>query len=517
VPTALSSTEASPRAAAEPVWWRPVRDVGHLLRFRSASVRHRARFWWAVVLLGGITLTAAIAPAFVTATDSRRLDVATLLPSAMAGILALSVFSAIAAGGGRELIAREKAVAFPISPATDHLGALIMAPLNIAWLIQAWVLLGATAYGLGGLDLERLLSGQAVMVLWLVLATSTGQGVAWSVEAVRRGRFGLVVIRAVAVLLGVAALWVQLTGRVTDMLDRVPTRSLVFSALEGWTWRWGQAVLVELALAVLAVVLGVIPAQLAARRLPHDELRAEAGSRMPRPMPFSDLSALVRIDRASVWRSVPMRRGMAVLAIGPGLVAVLGGLRWESITILPGLVVSGGALLFGVNAWCLDGRGQLWRENLPVRPGLVFNARALVLAEFLGFASLITIVLASLRAGIPTVSELTAISCTLVVVIVQVVGAGMRWSNQRPFAVDLRSARATPAPPIVMVGYSGRLALSTTITGLVFSGLSRLPDPSISLLVAVPFVAWSTARLMRTRRRWIDPVARARVVTTVSA
>ena len=208
---------------------------------------------------------------------------------------------------------------------------------------------------------------------------------------------------------------------------------------------------------------------------------------------------------------------MTVLAVGPGLVAVLGNLPWESVTILPGLVVSGGALLFGVNAWCLDGRGVLWRENLPVAPGLVFNARAVVLAEFLGLASLVTILLASLRAGIPTSSELTAITCTLVVVTVQVVGAAMRWSDQRPFSVDLRSARATPAPPIVMVGYSARLAVVTTLTGLLFSGLARLPDPTVSLLVAVPCVAWSTVRLLRTRRRWTDPVVRARVITTVSA
>ena len=514
MPTALSSTEVSPRAASEPAWWRPVRDVGHLLRFRTASVRHKSRFWWAVLVLVGITVAAAVVPAYVTATDERRLNVATLLPSGMAGILALSVFSAVASGGGRELIAREKAVAFPISATTDHLGALLMAPLNIAWLIQAWVLLGATAFGLGA---DRLLGGQSLMLLWLALATATGQLVAWTVEAIRRGRHGLVAIRVVVVVLSGAALWVQLTGRLTDVLDAIPTRRLVFAAVEGSPGRWGQAMLVELALVLLAVLLGVLPAQLAARRLPHDELRAEADTRMPRSMPFSDLTALVRMDRASVWRAVPMRRGMAVLAVGPGLVALLGDLPWESVTILPGLVVSGGALLFGVNAWCLDGRGQLWRENLPVDPGLVFSARALVLAEFLGVASLVTIVLASLRAGIPTASELTAIACTLVVVTAQVVGAGMRWSDQRPFSVDLRSARATPAPPIVMVGYSARLALCTTITGLLFSGLSRLPDPSVSLLVALPCLAWSTARLMRTRRRWMDPVARARVVTTVSA
>ena len=93
----------------------------------------------------------------------------------------------------------------------------------------------------------------------------------------------------------------------------------------------------------------------------------------------------------------------------------------------------------------------------------------------------------------------------------------MRWSDQRPYAVDLRSARATPAPPVMMVGYSARLALSTTFTGLLFSGLSRLPDPTISLLVAVPCVAWSSIRLLRSRRRWMDPVERARIVTTVAA
>ncbi|MEZ5193144.1 MAG: hypothetical protein R2734_11905 [Nocardioides sp.] len=110
--------------------------------------------------------------------------------------------------------------------------------------------------------------------------------------------------------------------------------------------------------------------------------------------PRSDLAALVRIDRGSVWRSVPMRRGMLVLAIGPGLVAVVGNLAWEQMTLLPGLVASGGALLFGVNAWCLDGRGSLWRESLPATPSQVFTARLVVLAEWLLVASGITLVMA---------------------------------------------------------------------------------------------------------------------------
>lgn len=514
MPTVLSSTEVSARAAREPAWWRPVRDVAHLLRFRSAAVRRRTSFWWAIALMAAVTLGAAIIPAFTATDEERQLELAVLLPTGMAGILMISAVSAIASGGGRELVSREQGVAFPISPTSDHLGALLLAPLNISWLIQAWVLLGVTSYVVGP---NRLATALPVMVLWMALATAVAQLIGWSVEAVRRRRHGVVLVRSVMVGLAALVLWIQLSGRLVNVLDQIPTLWVVVRALDGFSWRWGQAMLLQGGALALSIALGAIPARLAARRLPHDELRVESDTRTPRPMPFSDLSALARLDRASVWRAVPMRRGITVLAIGPGLVALLGNLPWESVTILPGLVVSGGALLFGVNAWCLDGRGMLWRENLPVPPGRVFDARALVLAEFLGFAALITIVLASLRAGIPTPSELTAILCTLVVVTVQVVGASMRWSDQRPFSVDLRSARATPAPPIVMVGYSARLALVTTLTGLLFSALSRLPDPSIAVLVAVPFVAWSSLRLLRSRRRWIDPVARARVVTTVSA
>ena len=81
-----------------------------------------------------------------------------------------------------------------------------------------------------------------------------------------------------------------------------------------------------------------------------------------------------------------------------------------------------------------------------------------MLTEFLGVASLITIGIGALRAGIPNAVELAALVCTLLVVLLQVVGASMRWSLAHPYPVDLRSARATPAPPAAMVGYSARLA-----------------------------------------------------------
>ena len=519
MPTALSSTDSPrppvPGRMTNAAWFRPVRDVGHLLWFRSASVRRRSAFWWTTSVMLLLTLTVAIAPAFLPATGDERLNMALLLPTAMAGLVLIAVVSAVASGGGRELISREQGVAYPVSPATDHLGALVLAPLNVAWLIQAWVLLGAAAYARG--PTVNLFAMQVVMVLWLVLATAVGQLVAWTVEMVRRRPHGVLTVRMVAGGLAGGALVVQLAGRTVDLLDQIPTVWLVTGAFDGIGAHWATKVGAELGLILVVVALGVLPVTIASRMMPHDELRAETDIHTPRGMPWSDLTALVRLDRASVWRSVPMRRGLAVLAIGPGLVALLGNLPWPQITILPGLVVSGGALLFGVNAWCLDARGTLWRENLPALPATVFWARVLVLAEFLGLASLATIAIAALRAGVPTVSEVTALTCTLLVVTVQVVAASMRWSERRPYPVDLRSARATPAPPMMMVAYSSRLAVSTTLVRLVFSGLARVPNPSPSIFCALLFLMWSSVRLARAARRWDDPVTRARVVVTVAA
>jgi hypothetical protein len=507
VPTARFSTSA---------FWRPVTDARALLRFRFGSVRRPRALRWALVLVLLLTVATAVVPAFVPrAGDSdQALQVAVVIPTAMAGFLLLSVVSGIASGGGRELISRDQAVAYPVSAATDHLGALIMAPLNIAWLLQAWALLGATAFAQGG---SKLGYAQPLMVLWMVAATALGQLIAWTAEAVRRGPFGVGIMRGVLIGFGAVALGVQLAGHTADVLDRVPTQWILVSGLTGFGWRWVSAVALLLVIAVVSTVAGAWPARWASLRMPHDEQKIESGLREARPDPRFDWLGMLRLDRASVWRSVPIRRGMTVLAVGPGLVALFGDLTWPTMTILPGLVASGGALLFGVNVWCLDGRGGLWRENLPISPRTGFWVRALVIGEFLGFAALITIALASVRAGIPASQEAMALLCTVVVVLVQVVGAAMRWSGQHPYPSDLRSARATPAPPVVMVGYSARLALSTTITGMVFSGLAQVPQWWLSLVVALPCLCWSFGRLVRAADRWTDPARRSYVVTTVAA
>lgn len=497
---------------------RSAADVRALFGFRLAGLRGRSRraapIALAVMCL--VTLAVAVVPAFLPDQAFSRSDASLLLPSAFLSALVISVVSAATSGGGRELLPREQAVAFPVSATTDHLGALLMAPLNIAWLLQCWVVLGATSYAVGAHPL--LIAALLPVVVWLAAATSIAQVLAWGVEWLRRGPHGTLVVRGGALLLLAGAATLVATHSLTPLLDRSPTVRIavgVIDGAEGRWWSWLRVTAFLLVLGAGAVVLGAWAAGEVTRRPARDELRLESSQHAARPRSSSDLAALLRIDRASIWRSVPMRRGMLVLALFPGLVAMAGSFKWDMLAIFPGLVASGGALLFGVNAWCLDGRGALWRDSLPASPLLAFCSRVLVLLEVLVVSSLVTLLLASLRAGRPTSSQLVAVLCATVVVSVQVVATAMRWSVRRPYAVNLRSARATPAPPLVMVGYSSRLALTTTVTGLTFNATSQGPWPW-SLVMAVPFLVWSGLKLRVAARAWSDPVTRARVIATVA-
>ena len=126
-----------------------------------------------------LTVLAAWLPGVPPRRRGRRTDVLSLLPSALVGVLLIAVISAAASGGGRELVPREQAVGFPVSPTTDHLGALLMAPLNIAWLLQSWALLGAIAYVAGaGLGLRA--HPAAGPALAASRATAIAQVVGWA-------------------------------------------------------------------------------------------------------------------------------------------------------------------------------------------------------------------------------------------------------------------------------------------------------------------------------------------------
>lgn len=500
---------------------RAVGDVAPLIAFRLAGLRGRSRrmalIGLAVMVL--VTIGAATVPAFVegAGTSDRAFQILLLLPTAYGAFLLTTIFAIVGSGGGRELLPRDQAVAFPVSPTTDHLGALLLAPLNIAWLLQSWSLLGVTAYGFGR---NGLWTAQVTLMLWLLTATAIGQALSWVVEWVRRGPAGTPIVRGLGLLVGLLAATLMLKGTFAAFLDQTPAVRIVLLALAGRQGRWldwstGLAAIAGFCVA--AVAAGAWVAHYVARRQPREEAKAEGRTFAARTMARSEFDMLVRTDRASVWRSVPLRRGFFILALMPGIVAAAGRLSWDALPVLPGLVAAGGALLFGVNAWCLDGIGALWRDSLPVRPGLVFASRVRVLFEVLLVATATMMVVAGVRAeGLPNSAELASLVAAGIVISLQVVARSMHWSVRRPFAMDLRNARGTPAPPLVMVGYSAYLALSSTVTGLVFAATAHAPDWRWPVFFSIPFVLAAVRRLVITAGEWSTPEVRARVVATVA-
>lgn len=506
-------------------WTDAARDTAYLLRFRARTVRRRGPATLGLVVVLGLTVAFATSPARLGSAAAGRpagvvdrlvLGLTDNLALVLVGVLLLSIGSAMGSGGGRELLSRSESAIHPVSPLTDHLGALVLAPLNLAWLVQAWGVLAATAIVTGP---GRLAGAQVVVLAWILAATATGQAVGWLVEGVRRTPHGVIVVRVASGLVAVCLGVLHLTGRLRPLADALPTTWLVDTMS---TDRWFVAALALVAVTLAAVWVGGIPARWALGLAPREELRVESGvheaRHLPRPRRGSPDRALMRrLDRGSVWRSVGMRRGLLFLGVGPGVVAVAAGLPWSSVILLPGLVASGAALLFGVNAWCLDARGMIWRETLPVSPAAVFDARTMVLGEILAGVSAVTIGLALLRTGLPPLATGVAVATCWVVVVVQVLANAMTWSMRSPYGVDLGSPRATPAPHGAMAGYAGRLSVSTTLTGMIFTGLAAVPWLWVTPALGAMFLAWSLGRLRRARRRWLTPADRARVVLTVAA
>ena len=84
----------------------------------------------------------------------------------------------------------------------------------------------------------------------------------------------------------------------------------------------------------------------------------------------------------------------------------------------------------------------------------------------------------------------------------QVVARCARWSVDRPYAAALREARDQPAPPAAMAGYSARLAVSTTGTGLVFRILAAYGAATAAVLLRLAFTLVAARRFVLIARRW---------------
>jgi hypothetical protein len=244
-----------------------------------------------------ITVAVAVVPSFLPGArvSDKAFDLLLLLPTAYMAFLLTVTLAVIGSGGGRELLPREHAVAFPLSPTTDHLGALLLAPLNLAWIVQVWALLGATAYAVRR---DALLAVQVNVVLWMLAATAIAQAFAWAVEWVRRGQGGVWLVRGLWAIVGGTLVLLVATGNLANALDGGP--SLVLGEVIFGSARLSMALTGAvgfLALAVTAVLAGGAIAHAVARRTAKDEAKSESQTFLPRGMPASDLAALA--SRAS--------------------------------------------------------------------------------------------------------------------------------------------------------------------------------------------------------------------------
>jgi len=438
-----------------------------------------------------------------------------LTPTAWTAFLLTACLASIAAAGGRELLPRDRAVSFPVSAAADHLGALTLTPLNVAWSIQAVGLATLTAYGVG--SGPTLLPALAATVVWIVAATAVGQLVGWLSELVRTFRFGRQTLWLLAGASTVATVLLVASGQTISLLDRLPTTAVYVGAITPDLGRYVLTQLAVMAVAVVAVVAAVPLAEQLSRRPGLDRGRTESRRRRRREQPASTFWAAVAGDVRSVVRSPPLSRGLALMVLTPLGIAALVELPWSAVILLPGLVAAGTGLLYGVNAAALDGHGALWRESLPGRPDVRFWARSTALALICACSAIAVATTAALRtASGPTLAEAAAVVAAVVVATAQVVTRCAVWSMRHPFATALQHPRDTPAPPARMAGYSLQLSGATTLASVLLIAASLAGLPALVLLTGTLLVIPAVYRQVRALRLHRDLAVRSVVASTVS-
>ena len=441
-----------------------------------------------------------------------------LAPAAYLGFGLLAVVAPLTAGGGNEVVPPDQLVAFPVRPATQFFGGLLLAPANLVWVLQLLVLAAMTSYLTIGGSLVR---GGLTSLAYALGLTVLGQALAWLIVGLRQTRRGRRVVAAVGFALLVAAVLVVRLGYGDAVLASSPTRSVVRAVVLGGAGEL-QFWLLTTGLLLLALLAGLAagvrlcawalgrPGDAGAGR-GTEPVRRRATRRSP-------LRELVAVDRASVWRAPALRRGGLVLAVLPGLVAAGAAVPWESLVILPGLVAAGAGLLFGINAFCLDGSGAVWMASLPHDPRLVIRAKAVVLTETVLAAVVLAAAAGSLRSpGTPTLAEVTAIVASGVVCTVVVVTLALSSSVRRPHRADLLGPRDAVAPPGALALASLRLAAPTALVGILLGSSLQFGAWWWPLVVALPPLLICSLSLRRTFARYADPVVRARVVQVVAA
>jgi hypothetical protein len=504
--TSLASTSATSQLRALlSLRWRMVRSPQVRLIIRLA----------ALLLVYVLFLAARSAGYYDVAALGTAIELA---PQAFLAFGILAVVAPLTAGGGNELFPPDQLVAYPITARTHFLGGLVLAPVNLIWVLQIIALVAESAYLTAGGDpvLGALTSASFVVAL-----TTSGQALAWSVAGLRQTRGG----RRVVLVLGAAGLigglLVVRSDNVGAVLDHAPTGMVVDGVIAGAhndLLRWSVTTGVLLLMAVAGLLLGARACNWALRRPGDAGALRESRPVVRRQAKGGQLRELVAIDRGSVWRAPALRRGGLVLAVLPGIAAAGAAVPWASLIILPGLVAAGAGLLFGVNAFCLDGSGAIWLASLPHRPSLVAQAKTIVLAETVLAATVVAAVAGSLRSpGTPTATELSGILMSGLSCYAFVVATCLSMSVRHPHRADLKGARDAVAPPGALVLASVQLAMPAGFIGLLFEGAASSGLWWAPLVLAVPVLLGSALWIRHSLASYEQPLTRARIVQVVAS
>jgi hypothetical protein len=495
------------------------RELAALLRLRWQMLRRPAVRW---VLLA-VTLavqTALVGALVLTAGMPAERDRPTVTVLVIIGLLLfplITTITAASAAGGAELLPRAQAVALPLQARTVFTSTVLLAPLTLVWTVQVVFLLVGTAF----VAPDGPLGAATVVLVALAVVTGSlvGYAAAWTWVGARQTRRGRRVTTAAA-LLAVGPLvivwregWVQ--AAVNDVVAPPLAQILAFPT---WPITLLSGVVV-LASGLAAAIVGSAVCAWALSRPDEGSERREARTvrRAPRP-PRTAFRALLRVDHRSVWRSSPLRRGFVTLGLAPGASAWLAQMHWTEIFLLPGLVAAGAGLLFGINAFCLDGGGAAWLETTPRPPVEALLSKGLVVVEICLLSSTLAVALAAAGAGRPpTWSEGVTTAGALLASSLLVAVVALRQSVQHPHRADLRSARDTPAPPVVMAGHALRLTAVASAFCVALGLGFQLDGARAAVLLVLAACCGCAVHVLRTRARWADPQVRQHVVVRVAA
>ncbi|MEO8107509.1 MAG: hypothetical protein ABI720_09335 [Actinomycetes bacterium] len=498
------------------------RQLLALLRLRWRMIRSQP-IRWAITLLT-ILPTALVAAGLLgmqTLPDDQTFNLALATPTFYVGFLILAILAPLVSGGGYELYPSDQLVAYPIRPATAYRSTLVLAPVNLAWVINVIALFVVTGFAAGDLAWMPTARSLTTVAVFILAATVFGHTVGWLVMGFRQSRRGRLITNLAGVFAVLAGFWIFWTDQVITLLDNSPTTQILLGAYSGYNGEYSSWLVVVAVLVVAIAVfmrLGDAVAGWALRR-PGDHADRTSSRSLPRRKWSRHVTyALLMVDHASVWRSTPLRRGVLVLVLVPGVISALAGMTWQSLVLVPGLIAAGAGLLFGINAFTLDSTGSVWLSTLPGWVSPAYLAKSLIFFEVALAAVLSALIGGSLRAQPPNAtSEVTAAMMSALSCAVLVVALGMRSSLRHPHRADLKGPRDTPATPGVMAAQSMRFALVTTFTSLYFATLAFSGVWWIPLLGALPVLLLSALHWYRTGLAWAHPHVRASVVMTVSS